>query len=569
VAFPRIQGKRIVILHSRRESGQVKQLRLHVFATFADAEEAVESDKKWGWLCDSMKANLSGKSSFNRQRLREKILKMLQKQNPGEKPDHLQKTTNELLETMLSFKDPLTPGHIKSLKAAKESLIGLTKVVGDKLKLLDKKEEEMISFDDHGVYQENTTEDILYEGLAHYERGEWDRAKDRFMQGLKVDPNHLDLLVHAGLSELLEENYLLALSRFDRALEIGKGKIDDEIESNPGEYIKYEDFEKWAEGQVCELADECPDWGTDQCEDCDRSPVNSWTGLYSYTKFRPFFRAMTNKAVTLMRMKRYQEAIDTLLICQSYDYLFGVPNMIGECHFCLGDAEKADQWVTEMLWPEAYYMKSLILYSSGRREGALRYLLTGVTHNWHIGRMIVGIEKPEKTRYIGEALPDRLSASEHIHESRHLFGNNTGFKVMIRCVLEDPTIDELLQELEEAKRRHKEDRGYRMDRFHWNLMNGNMNDDFLDRHVPRLSARLSGKDSEYWLPEKHEMITLMVQEKKRLNWLVSLVDIPERMIYFRPNFYLEYISEGDTIKICVSKSWYYKKRLFISGEVAQ
>ena len=58
-------------------------------------------------------------------------------------------------------------------------------------------------------------------------------------------------------------------------------------------------------------------------------------------KFRPFFRAMTNKAVTLMRMKRYQEAIETLLLCQSYDELWGVRNMIGECHFCLGGVAEA------------------------------------------------------------------------------------------------------------------------------------------------------------------------------------------------------------------------------------
>ncbi len=60
-----------------------------------------------------------------------------------------------------------------------------------------------------------SAEQLFEQGLTHYERGEWDRAKARFVQGVKADPDHVDLHVHTGLSELLENNLDMALARFD------------------------------------------------------------------------------------------------------------------------------------------------------------------------------------------------------------------------------------------------------------------------------------------------------------------------------------------------------------------
>ena len=39
--FARAQGKKISILHNRREGRRVRQLRLHVFDSFAEAEESL------------------------------------------------------------------------------------------------------------------------------------------------------------------------------------------------------------------------------------------------------------------------------------------------------------------------------------------------------------------------------------------------------------------------------------------------------------------------------------------------------------------------------------------------
>ena len=96
-----------------------------------------------------------------------------------------------------------------------------------------------------------------------------------------------------------------------------------------------------------------------------------------------------------------------------------------------------------------------------------------------------------------------------------------------------------------------------------------MDKEFLSRHVPRLLASLNDRSGEYWLPIKHEIISVKVLEKKTQNWLVELEDCPAKPLYFRHGYYVEQVQEGDIIRICVSKSWYYRKGLFISGEIEQ
>ena len=140
---------------------------------------------------------------------------------------------------------------------------------------------------------------------------------------------------------------------------------------------------------------------------------------------------------------------------------------------------------------------------------------------------------------------------------------------MLRCILEDPEIEILLSELAEASKRGKQEREYRMPSSLRDIMNGNMNHRFLDQHVPRLLTRLEDKSSDYWMPEKNEIITVTVREKKQLNWLATLNNVPEKTLYLRPSQYAERVSAGDTVKILVTKSWHYKKRLFVSGEVEQ
>lgn len=79
--------------------------------------------------------------------------------------------------------------------------------------------------------------------------------------------------------------------------------------------------------------------------------------------------------------------------------------------------------------------------------------------------------------------------------------------------------------------------------------------------------KINDKKNKYWLPQVNEIIKGILIEKKKLNWIVSPVDLTDKRFYFRPGTYIKSANEGDIIHINVSKSWLYKKSLFISGNV--
>lgn len=91
-----------------------------------------------------------------------------------------------------------------------------TELVKDNLKriseLIDKKSDLFEGDSMLAVARNENAEACLDQGLAHYEKGEWDKAKALFLEGLKIDPNHVDLLVHAGLVDFLHDSYPLALT---------------------------------------------------------------------------------------------------------------------------------------------------------------------------------------------------------------------------------------------------------------------------------------------------------------------------------------------------------------------
>ena len=159
-----------------------------------------------------------------------------------------------------------------------------------------------------------------------------------------------------------------------------------------------------------------------------------------------------------------------------------------------------------------------------------------------------------------------LKASEFIHEQGYLFKNNTDFRNLIRCILEYDEISDLFDKFESEKDKMKEDRSYKMDQNFWNLIHGNISDDFIKKYIPKFIGRLNDKNGDYWMPKENDVLNVRVIEKKQQNWLVQLNDF-EKEFYFRPRSYIENVRDGDIISICISKSWFYRRRLFVSGEI--
>lgn len=555
--YPRIIGKKLVIFHSKRVSGRVKQMRLHSFDSFQEALDLVESDHQWELFCQTLTGQFGIK--IDKTKLGKAIKERLDSVDVN-RPDPVNDAVLKILSFLENCDPPLSPSQITTLGKIKENLLKLRDSIDDKFKLM---EDPMTSY---MMIGETEADKCLEYGLDLYSEGRWDAAKSAFLKGLKAEPDHVDLNVHAGLIELIYNNYQLALNYFEKAFVQGKQSIDALIASQPDNYIKYVDREKRAENKLCEWADECPDLFSEKCKGCEKYPVNILPELYQYHRLRPFFRAMTNQAFTLMHLKRYEKAIDILMVCREYQPLWGTSNMIGICWLNIGKLEKADAWYTEFLWNDVYYIKALIKYLKGNNNKAIGYLLTGTIKNPHIAWMLTGIEQPESTRYLGHALPDRLKASEFFHEDGYLFKKHPGFKRLIQCILENTEVSDLIKDLETKKQRRENERNYKMDSFSWDLLYGNMKQTFINQYVASLLEQLEDKAGPYWMPDTGNMIQARILEIKQQNWRVELEDV-DKDFYFRPKEHEGHHACGQVISILVTKSWFYRKRLFVSGRI--
>ena len=555
MAFSRIQGKKLFILHSFRSEGKVMQKKLYTFETLSDANEIVHSETKWKLFCDTLSQQFDIK--IDKEKLKKSIQQKLASTSFDD-TDFFNTAVNQVLGFLTNCTVPLAPKQKQMLFKAKKNLEKIKNIIDSKLIMLDDSV--------HQIFEYNKdVEEIVDRGLGCYESGKWDEAKAYFLKGLQLDPNHVELLNYAGSIELIHENYLFALNYFEEAFRIGKKRIDFLIENEPETYVKKIDLDKWAEGKVCDIIHECQRWGSDECITCEWYPKNTKTDLYGNTKTRPFFRSITNKAETLMKLKRYQEAIETLELCQEYQSLFGTYNMIGVCYLCLDDIQKADDWYKELLWNEAFYVKALIKFKRGQLEKAFNYLFQGVIKNPHIANVLIGQEKPQNIRYVGASMPPDIEASEFFYEEGHLFTKTPDFKILVRCIMEDNDVVELLDEIDKDCEKERNRTTHDTDKSSWNLRYGEIDETFLNLFVPKFIEKMNNKNLSYWKPKDKEVFEIQILKKNTQNWLVKLPDF-ENEFYFRPQSYQDC---EEKVMIEVTKSWFYRKRLFVSGEIVR
>ena len=83
MAFARLQGSKIVVLHSRRTGSTVRQQKIHEFRSLEAAREVVQSDRAWALLCDSFQLALRD-TRLDRDALRSSIRQALDR-IPAEK----------------------------------------------------------------------------------------------------------------------------------------------------------------------------------------------------------------------------------------------------------------------------------------------------------------------------------------------------------------------------------------------------------------------------------------------------------------------------------------------------
>lgn len=526
MAFVRVQGKQIKIMHTRRVEGKVRQERLHIFSSPLDAVAAIGAEKRWKLLCDSIEANFGiTLTKVNRKGLKDKIQDVLKSFPTDSRADELFTKVQDLQQMLSAFSDPLTPQQANQLQNAKEALLLLMDTMDEKLELIASSEEDdMFDMEEF----ESPVEAIFERGLDCYREGMWEDAMALYQRGLAMDPAHVDLHVHAGLINLHEEHYDLALAHFNQAIDYGKP-----------------------------LADTV------------KATLDKDDSLYHQLEVRPFFRALSNKAITLMRMKRWEHAIEVIQMQRSYQVLDGTGNMIGECYAAQGKFEEADSWFNEMMWADAYYTKAFLQFQVGNLEESISSLLRGVTQNWKIAEMIAGRRKPEKHRYAHEPHGKMgASASEYFHDSRHLFHKQNRFQALVKTILDDEQIVQTLEELDASRQKAKQDKTYLIPKKHFSLLHNGSTPQFAGKHGARIFAQYHDQQNPHWIPEENEIICAVVEEKMQQNWRMQLAGNTEKQFYFRPSGHgSDNITKGKQILICVSNGWFHQKRLHISGTV--
>ena len=180
--------------------------------------------------------------------------------------------------------------------------------------------------------------------------------------------------------------------------------------------------------------------------------------------------------------------------------------------------------------------------------------------------MLLGLEKKHAVRYVGHGLPADAEASEFMYQSGDLFNRYWEFRVLLRCVLDDPCVQDTLAILEDARRRQKHDREYRIPSDLDGLLTGNPGKKDLEERVARLYARLVDPDGPYWFPAEGELLDVTVLRTGRQNWMVRCGGARISSFYLRGDGSAPpHGTPGSTLRIRVTKRWYHRRRLYVVG----
>jgi tetratricopeptide (TPR) repeat protein len=566
MAFARLLGRKIEILHSHREGRRVGQMKLYEFDNAAEARAVGESPERWNLLCASLVASLGKQARFDGETLRHRVLELSRAMPDQDAPDNpVEELATKLRSSLQSFDAPLTPPQRAMLEGARGALIGLLTEIPERLTLLSRKGLKEKTMDD--VHAPGTADRLLDQGLTLYEQGKWDDAKRRFLAGLNLDREHVDLLVHTGLCELTAGNLALALRYFEQAAAHGRIQVGTLIQKDPTFYVTAEAKKKAVEKMTtCLAPKEHNPRRAGACHECVEDYLGTVGSFRGHLEVRPFLRAVHNQAHVLMKLGRYQAALEVLHEYQRYEDDPGTSELIGHCHLELGNLTQAKKWSGSLLWPSACYYRALILSRLDETEEALSVLIRGVFWNPHIARMLVGQEEPERVRWVGDALPPRLQASEFFHNERTPFTQDARMRCLIHLVLDDPEIQRQRTQLDEEIVKRDTNRNHRMNKLCWDLFTGQAPDELLKRHAARLVKRLEEPVSGYWLPRPGELLPVELLTAKTLNWKLRLQERSDATLYLRgPGVGPPAV--GHRFSVRVVRAWRHRRSLFVTGEV--
>ena len=173
---------------------------------------------------------------------------------------------------------------------------------------------------------------------------------------------------------------------------------------------------------------------------------------------RPYMRAMRNLAVALMRLDRYDQALE---VCERMERECGDTDAATtfRAHIYLNMGRWSDaQREAESLvgiWPEHAYVAAFAALEQGDRDGALRWFLHGALNCPRTGRILLGQRTSRPNGY--EEVSDHNTGVQELENlESYLARQPRSSRAFFKAILKAPTTREILSEAEEVVQRRGE-----------------------------------------------------------------------------------------------------------------
>ena len=355
MAFWRVRGQAISLLHGRRTDGGVKQKLLHTFASFDDLSKALETEN-WARFTQSVE-QAHPRVAPKWKEVRDQGLRLLQQAQPQTAAPSDQDELNKVRKALRFVTRAIYPSVMQPVDESKTVALApeLLECLEAGLLRLHGRNERAVEY---MVPNMEKTDAMVEEARREYHRNSA-RGIRFFKAARDYNPYDPDVLNSWGICHYESNQLNKALELFQQAREMARVQLPD----------------------------------------VDR--VYSWGNL----RIRPYLRATSNLALVRAKQGHHQEALDLYLHCleRCPDDGLGVRFQMGNLYEHLGRLEeglrsareeRGSGWVER---PDAHYDGARMLVKLGRPEEAVGWLLRGISINPFIPSALQSKAKCQRT----------------------------------------------------------------------------------------------------------------------------------------------------------------------------
>ena len=358
--FVRRKGGQVLVVHSARREGRVRQ---EVLARFASPEALSTVLHAWGAWTDAMQWRHEG-LSWDFEALRERLAAELEgwaEKSRGAATRRrlkLARTIRALRDDLavLSAADPSDAATIEESRPALFALAGTIErllrapsgpahaTTAEEQRILEEKKGTDMEMLEAGIDEAN---DLFHEGMEHWWVGDVTLACRLYRKAVKLDPSHGDALTHLGIAAYERGRLKQAEALYRAAIEAEEPKLERD-----GDEVH---------------------WG--------------------FIENRPYLRALGNLALCHRRRRHWEDALEIhlrMLRLNPNDNQ-GVRALVGEELHRVGRLEEAiAAHERAQEFPACNFGLALALLAAGRATDAALPLLRGMVANRYVAPMLLG-----------------------------------------------------------------------------------------------------------------------------------------------------------------------------------